>query len=233
MRRVRASRGRHCQRPYCSARGVKRTGLTTEIYLVRHGETEWNVEERFQGWHDSPLTERGIAQARSLASALSEIEFHAIYASSSGRTVHTAEIVRGERKVAIRQSDALREIFGGAWEGMTRQEAAAAHPLAHEAYREDPVGYRSPTGGESFHDVLHRVSGFLNEILSLEQGHRVLLVSHTVPVKLLAGRAAGQTLDQLWAPPFIRPASITQISVEDGRERLLKLGDASHWEEAV
>lgn len=71
------------------------------IYLVRHGETEWNIEKRLQGWQDSNLTEKGIEDANALHDHLIDIKFDAIYSSSSKRAFKTAEIIAGNRKLEV------------------------------------------------------------------------------------------------------------------------------------
>lgn len=121
------------------------------VYLTRHGETKWNLEGRFQGWQDSPLSARGVAQAQRLAISRRDAALDAVSASPSGRTMRTAEIARGVKNAPIIPVPALREISGGPWEGMTRAEAQAAYPEQHARYRCDPRGYRPPEGGESFH----------------------------------------------------------------------------------
>ena len=79
------------------------------LYLTRHGETEWNVQKRMQGWQDSPLTEKGRRDAVLLGKRLESVEFAAIYTSTSGRTVETAELIRGERFIDV-QTRALNVI---------------------------------------------------------------------------------------------------------------------------
>ena len=75
--------------------------MSTNLYLTRHGETVWNTQKLMQGWKDSPLTDRGIKQARQLSERLSEVSFDAIYSSTSNRAVRTAEIIKGERSLEV------------------------------------------------------------------------------------------------------------------------------------
>jgi len=100
----------------------------TWLYLTRHGQTEWNVENRFQGWSDSPLTEKGIRQAKDLAKRLRGISFDAIYSSPAGRALQTAEILRDGREIEIREHPDLREMGLGDWEGMRSEEIEARFP---------------------------------------------------------------------------------------------------------
>jgi probable phosphoglycerate mutase len=82
----------------------------TNLYITRHGQTEWNVQGRLQGHLDSPLTELGVIQAEQLADSLVNVEFDVIYSSPSLRTVRTADMIRGERPIDITIEDKLREI---------------------------------------------------------------------------------------------------------------------------
>src|SRR5712692_8153285 len=100
------------------------------IFLVRHGETEWNRARRYQGWSDSPLTERGIAQAKAIGHrlrALPEAASAEIVASPIGRARRTAEIIAEclGRTAPLRFDERLREISIGAWDGLDRREIRA------------------------------------------------------------------------------------------------------------
>ena len=87
------------------------------LYLVRHGETEWNKSGMVMGQSDSPLTETGLEQAKTTARELKDIHFDAIFSSDLHRAKRTAEIIKLERQLAIQTSKALRERTYGSWEG--------------------------------------------------------------------------------------------------------------------
>lgn len=92
------------------------------IYITRHGETEWNIQKRMQGWKDSNLTRKGEEYAIALGRRLKDVDFNCIYSSSSGRTIHTSELIRGDKDIRIIPDDNLREIHLGEWEGKTSTE---------------------------------------------------------------------------------------------------------------
>ena len=92
------------------------------IYLVRHGETEWNVENRMQGHLDSALTENGIKQIEGTANKLKDIKFDAIFSSDLSRTQKTAEIIKLDRDILIQTSHLLRERSFGSFEGVLSEE---------------------------------------------------------------------------------------------------------------
>src|SRR5271166_64664 len=137
------------------------------MLLVRHGETEWNLEGRYQGGLDSPLTERGVAQAHAigrLLGTLPEAVSAAIVASPLGRARRTAEIIRGHlaAETKLEFDDRLREISLGSWDGLTRHEIAARSPgiFAGDGRRE--WYFRSPDG-ETDEGFSARIGEWLSE----------------------------------------------------------------------
>src|SRR5690625_7493165 len=85
--------------------------MSTYVYLTRHGETVWNTKKLMQGWKDSPLTDKGVKQARQLSLRLSDVPLNAIYSSTSDRAVNTAEIIKRERPLIVIKIDNLREHY--------------------------------------------------------------------------------------------------------------------------
>jgi probable phosphoglycerate mutase len=170
------------------------------IYLVRHGETEWNLERRMQGRLESRLTALGRRQAAAMAGLLAEhvdadLEPWRLISSPLGRARETAEAIGARLGLAVELDERLTEIAFGAWEGRLREEVAPQHPELF-ATREWLV---SPPGGETFDEVRARVAGFLAE-LPPEPERRVIAVSHGVAGRLLRGVYAGlgreETLNQ-------------------------------------
>lgn len=108
------------------------------IYLVRHGETEFNLVRRYQGWLDSPLTENGVAQAIAIGRRLAQLPDAAtaeIVASPIGRAKRTAELIAAEMgRADIAYDDRLREISIGSWDGLDRDEIAARAPGIFDGY---------------------------------------------------------------------------------------------------
>src|SRR5690554_4521335 len=93
-------------------------GMQMKIYLTRHGQTEWNVIGKLQGWGNSNLTEKGIENAKRLSQRLKEVNFDYVYSSPQQRALDTAKLIRGDRNIEINVLDDLREIGFGSWEGM-------------------------------------------------------------------------------------------------------------------
>lgn len=136
------------------------------IYFIRHGETDWNRDRRYQGQRDIPLNETGRAQARRngdvLRTLLPDPSHTRFVASPLGRTRETMEIVRRELGLAEANYDIdprLIELSYGAWEGTLQDDVAAQDPDGTAARRVDPFRWR-PSGGESYADLFARVKGW-------------------------------------------------------------------------
>jgi probable phosphoglycerate mutase len=167
------------------------TGAT--IFLVRHGETEWNRIRRYQGWSDSPLTDAGRAQAQAIGrrlSTLPEIRSAELVASPLGRARHTAEIIRQclGRSEPLRFDDRLRELSFGSWDGFTRAEIAALMPGAFDEERRDEWYFATPDG-QTYEVFAGRVGAWLAEIQS--GGQSLIVVTHGVVTRILRGLYAG------------------------------------------
>lgn len=166
------------------------------IYLLRHGETIWNVERRLQGQRDSPLTLRGIAQARAVGSLLRDLiadpDDFAVVASPLGRTWQTAVIVcegLGRDPAEIRFDDRLKEHDFGDWEGLLWAEVERDFPDLWAARQADRWNHRAP-GGESYAKVAVRIGGWLEEH---KDGPNLIVVSHGLAGRVMRGLYAGLT----------------------------------------
>lgn len=161
-----------------------------QIYVVRHGQTEWNLARRMQGRLDSPLTQEGMEQAHGhgvLLKALDPVEV--MYVSPSGRTRETAYIVNSYVRARVEYVDALQERDVGLWSGLTVDDLEDAFPQAWRQRLEDPYNHRPPEG-ESLADMAIRVAGFISEALAgPEQG--IALVTHQVMSRVILGQLLG------------------------------------------
>ncbi len=161
------------------------------IYLVRHGETEWNRVRRYQGWGDSPLTAAGVAQAEAigrLLRTLLEAAAAEIVASPIGRARRTAEIIGAAlgRTAPLRFDDRLREISIGTWDGLDRAEIAARAPAIFDGDGRHEWYFRTPDG-ETYEAFAGRIAGWL-----AEPGEAPLIVvTHGVVTRVLRGIYAG------------------------------------------
>jgi broad specificity phosphatase PhoE/8-oxo-dGTP pyrophosphatase MutT (NUDIX family) len=205
--------------------------MKTTLYLIRHGETVWNVEGRFQGHKDSPLTSLGERQARWLRMALKDIEFDAIYSSTSPRAYRTADIIRGKREVAIETSDRLMEIHLGCWEGKPRTEIENIFPEDHHLFWSAPHAYVPSNGGESFPQLQNRVIQEMKDIIWKHRDGNVLIVTHAIALKAIMAWFKGDPLENLWSPPIIQPTALNKVVIEGDDACSIELyGDISHYQ---
>jgi len=165
--------------------------MPTTIVLVRHGETDWNRERRFQGHADTPLNGAGRGQARELADVLRGEELAAVYTSPLRRASETAEIVAAHLGLEARLLEGLREIDVGDWQGLTVDEVKERYPEGAD------VRWRSGwPNGETHEDLSTRV---LPALLGLERQHpggRVLGVTHAGPIRVALAASAGLSHEQ-------------------------------------
>ncbi|QBP42799.1 histidine phosphatase family protein [Paenisporosarcina antarctica] len=201
------------------------------LYITRHGQTEWNVQSRMQGWADSPLTATGVSAAIQLGKRLQDVPLHAVYSSTSGRAIDTAQLIIGERHIPLIQKEDLREINVGEWQGMLSSEIERDFADQVKTYYKHPNHFES-TSGENFHSLKERVLRTVEEISTTHPAGHVLIVTHGVVKKCLINHFTGAQLDSLWDPPFIHGTSLTMMEIDNESQKFTMIGDMSHAEEA-
>jgi len=149
------------------------------LYLIRHGETDWNVEGRCQGFSDSPLNETGRRQAEATARHLSDIKIDAIYSSSLERAHEMARIIARYHKVTVQPTDALRELNQGEFEGLTFPELFESHSDFLQQWLRDPADIRVP-GGESMREMQARAWAAIEDIVEKNGSGNVVVVGHNL-----------------------------------------------------
>jgi len=150
---------------------------TTEVTLIRHGETEWNLSGRWQGHADSPLSERGMAQAEALGKRMKPDDFDYFYSSDLGRAMHTSRLVGGPSGWEAIPREDLRERDLGILEALTTNEMLEREAEAYQSFRHDGPEY-VPPGGESFKQFCQRCSNALEEIALAHEGATIGIVTH-------------------------------------------------------
>ncbi len=148
-------------------------------FLVRHGETDWNVEGRAQGQMHVPLNDKGLAQAEAIAARLRPMRFEAVYSSDLRRVTQTAEAIMRERDVPLVTLPALRERGFGEWESLTFAEMEARYPEQYATmFSGDDT--TAPPGGESERDVYERVAAGVDRLRERHGGDDgdLLLIAH-------------------------------------------------------
>ena len=155
-----------------------------ELWLIRHGQTDWNVEGRFQGSADVPLNNNGCAQAKRLADKVNGHTFAAVYSSHLKRANKTAQVLADALNLSVIVDDRLREISQGEWEGILFTDIKEQYPNEIVERKTNPQQFRPP-GGETVEEVAQRVLQAVNEIAEKYSGKRVLIVSHGLALSTL------------------------------------------------
>lgn len=157
---------------------------TLNIYFVRHGETEWNTEDRIQGQLDSELTKKGIKETYLLREKLSSVNFSAVYSSELGRAYKTAEILREDNNIKIEKLEELNEKYFGYWQGLEKKEIFSKYPEQAENYFNNIEKYNSvEISAESLSDTLNRFIRGVDKIINANKNGNVLVISHGTILK--------------------------------------------------
>ena len=156
------------------------------LYLLRHGQTDWNIKGRVQGWTDTLINDTGVEQARLAAQKLKRYDIETIYSSDLKRAKKTADIVSGYLDLPVHYTKRLREINFGKAEGIKKTDLIAKFPHISPAFNDinNPERYevRYPNG-ESIGEVQQRFIKFVNK-LSDEGRKNVLIVTHGMLVRI-------------------------------------------------
>lgn len=170
----------------------------TRIFLIRHGETEWNREGRLQGTSNVLLSPEGIRQARLLAEHSPFHAVDAIYSSDLSRAAKTAEILAEKFNLPVIQKRELREVNFGEWEGRTLKELTSGKDDGFEKFftRPDRV---QPKDGETFLQCQARVMTALDEIVDAHEGQSIVVVSHGAAIRLVLCAALSIPIRKMWA----------------------------------
>ena len=198
----------------------------TRIYLLRHGETTWNVARRYQGTLDSPLSEAGREQTLRLRDALRSAPLRAVYSSPLSRALATAAAVAGPHGLPVQTHEGLSEIRVGEWEGLAVAEIEARYAEAVREWYDTPHLARIP-GGETIAEMRDRAAAALDEIRRRHEGEAIAVVAHGGVNKTLLLTLLGAPLSSYWR---IRQhnACINVLDVTNDRGVMLVMNETSH-----
>jgi probable phosphoglycerate mutase len=197
------------------------------LYLVRHGQTDYSLQNRFCGSIDPPLNQVGLAMADALAASYGTTPWAAIYASPRLRTRQTAAPTAEVAKVPIQVEDGLREIAYGEWEGRAEAEVAATEPERFHAWAAHP-GRVAPPGGETAVEIAARALAAVEAIRARHTEGRVLVVSHKATLRVLLCALLGIDVDLFRARIAQRVCAVSIVELKSSGPLLQVLGDTSH-----
>lgn len=199
------------------------------LYLIRHGETEYNREHLGLGRADIPLTPRGEQQAAALGARLVREPIERILVSPLGRALATARAVRGERPIELEVRDELIELDVGITEGLTFPDMRVNHPGFFEAWVGTDGADTVMPGGESLRHVAERLAPLIAELREAPEG-AIAVVSHNFVTKVAICQLLGLELDA-WRSFATDIASVSIFDLRDGRAITRALNDTCHLEE--
>lgn len=197
------------------------------IYLTRHGQTEWNLIGRIQGYLDSPLTKKGMDDAINLGKNLRDIKFDVAYTSTQYRAIHTAELILDNPKVKIIPLEDLRELSVGIWEGMLLEDIKKNYSKEFEIYTTDPSKYVPVQGGEGFKEFEKRVSDFVEELKN-SGAQNVLIVTHGLTYMMLLNLFENRGLDSVVERRVPPGTALTTVHYDGEKFEILEEGNSDH-----
>jgi 2,3-bisphosphoglycerate-dependent phosphoglycerate mutase len=200
--------------------------IRTQIIIVRHGQTLWNIRKIRQGHLDSELTDKGVTQARALGQRLARESFTALYSSDLGRALHTARMIAAVTGHEIVTDERLRERHLGVFQGLSGDEIKDKHPEEYRLHRTLGPEYVIP-GGESVRQQVARNVDCLDEIALKHPGEKVVVVTHGGVVSGLFRHALNIPLDAPRRFEFVN-AGLNVFAYEEGYWILRTWGDVSH-----
>jgi broad specificity phosphatase PhoE len=180
----------------------------TAIIIIRHGETDWNIEGRYQGQADPPLNQRGFDQAYKLAEKLTKFNLDLVYSSPLQRAYQTAQIIVDHLHLPLHTDVRYSEIDQGDWQTRLRSEIEDLYPDLFRRWETEPWEV-TPPGGEHLSEVQSRVYTAIDNLIDRYPDQRVGLVTHRIPIALIKIRY--QSLD----PDVIRTMHLPNIYTEE------------------
>jgi len=195
------------------------------LMMVRHGETEWNVQRRYQGQSDVPLSELGKRQAERIAARLTGKSIDVVYASDLERAWETADIIAKKCSLDVFSEPRLRELKFGILEGLTFEEAEEKYPETIAAWLDD--FNNTPEGAETIDLFNERVVSLLDDLKVKHDDQTLLLVGHGGSLSEILRVVLGLSREKRWYLE-LENASLSEVSIADDYISLKRMNDTCH-----
>lgn len=206
--------------------------MVTEVLVIRHGQTDWNLEKRLQGHCDVPLNEKGLEQAVLLAESLKSEKIDAIYSSDLSRAWKTAEEIAKYHALPVQKDARLRERSYGAFEGLSREDVKTRYPESHAAWYAADPDHVFPSGNqpaESMRNFHNRVIDALCEIANYHKGQKIVVVAHFGIIEAAYRVVNNIPIDVRSRVPVLN-TSINRFLIQDDHIELVTWAESSHLE---
>lgn len=195
-----------------------------KLYIVRHGETEWNVIKRFQGQLNTPLTEKGMEKLRKTGKKLENVLFDEVYTSELGRTVASAEIILNENngyknnKLELQKLAELNEVYFGVWQGLTYEEVFLKYPEEADNYFYNVKNYNAENvEAENLKDALERFLKGINKILNRHKSGNILVVTHGTVFEMFINYVENKSIFDIDERTLMGNGDYKVFSYKDGK----------------
>lgn len=195
-----------------------------KLYIVRHGETEWNVIKRFQGQLNTPLTEKGMEKLGETGKKLKNILFDQVYTSELERTVNSAEIILNENngyknnKLELHKLAELNEVYFGVWQGLTYEEVFLKYPEEADNYFYNVKNYNAENvEAENLKDALERFLKGINKILSRHKSGNILVVTHGTVFEMFINYVGNKSIFDIDERTLMGNGDYKIFSYKDGK----------------
>jgi 2,3-bisphosphoglycerate-dependent phosphoglycerate mutase/probable phosphoglycerate mutase len=167
------------------------------VWLVRHGQTDWNLEQRYLSYTDLPLTHYGVRQAAALKHFFSTRKIDIVIHSGLARTQQVAQAIVGQRSIPVVANTQWREVSHGKWEGLTYHEVMQRYPDDARQRFSDPIN-ASPEEGESLRLLGERIAGAWQSLAGDQPNQRIVVVTHATPIQALLCLLTNLPLTEHW-----------------------------------
>lgn len=199
-----------------------------ELYFIRHGETIWNTEKKFQGTSNSNLTKLGIEQAKLLGKFFENISFSKIYSSPLERAISTTKYIVGEDKNII-PIDEFKEICMGEMEGKTLSYFEETFPKEYKDFWDSPEIYDpSNFKGENFYNLLERVEKGLAKIINENNDGKILIVTHGITLKAIFNIISKNDISDLATQEVPENTSFTIVKYDNDSFTITDFSKTEH-----
>lgn len=194
-----------------------------KLYLVRHGETDWNRARKIQGQVDIPLNEFGIHLAEETGKGLKDIPFDLCFTSPLGRAKQTAEIILKGRDVPVIEEPLIMEMAFGVYEGKCCSSEGWELPESFHRFFDGPEEYEAPEGGEDFKQVKERVGKFLERIRSDDtlKDSTILITTHGAALAGMLNYIKKEPLSKYWGQGVHKNCAVTEVEERNGSFHIL------------
>ncbi|MBS4024815.1 MAG: alpha-ribazole phosphatase [Clostridia bacterium] len=201
-----------------------------KLYLIRHGETVWNVQSRYQGHTDVELSPKGHEQGKLVAKRLAKVKLDEVFASDLSRAYQTAKYIALWHQLEVKKAADLRELNFGVWEGLTFEEITQNYGDLAEKWYDNPIDLTIPEG-EMFSQLELRVKLFIAHLLQNYQGKNVAVVSHGGTIRAIICSLLEIEFKKIWL--FRQDNTCINIIEFFGKKPILSLLNDTHHLENI